>query len=92
MSKCEKFGYGFMLTQVSATSPGMVALQSTGFMEALVAELWYVLEAATDDTPAAPKVWPLLPIDRNVHKVGGRVLQYWKNSYEFGRVFFPLFS
>ena len=26
----EKFGYGTMVTQVSATAPGMVALQSSG--------------------------------------------------------------
>jgi len=30
VSKCEKFGYGYMVTQVAATAPGMVALQKTG--------------------------------------------------------------
>ena len=30
VSKCEKFGYGCMLTQVAATSPGMLALLNTG--------------------------------------------------------------
>ena len=30
MSKCEKFGYGFMMTHVAATAPGMVALQAAG--------------------------------------------------------------
>lgn len=30
VSKCEKFGYGFMVTQVAGTAPGMVALQKTG--------------------------------------------------------------
>ncbi|XP_041453945.1 protein broad-minded-like [Lytechinus variegatus] len=30
VSKMEKFGYGTMVTQVSATAPGMVALQSSG--------------------------------------------------------------
>ena len=30
VSKCEKFGYGYMVTQVAATSPGMLALLNTG--------------------------------------------------------------
>ena len=30
VSKCEKFGYGYMLSQVVATAPGVVALQQTG--------------------------------------------------------------
>lgn len=68
VSKYEKYGYGFMLSQVAATSPGMVALNNTGFMEALISELWYMLEAGTDEISAAPKVWPLQPMDRHVHK------------------------
>ena len=30
VSKCEKFGYGYMVTQVAATAPGMAALKKTG--------------------------------------------------------------
>lgn len=30
VSRCEKFGYGVMVTQVAATAPGMVALHSSG--------------------------------------------------------------
>ena len=30
MSQCEKFGYGYMVTQVAATAPGMAALEKTG--------------------------------------------------------------
>ena len=30
VSKCEKFGYGFMVTMVASTAPGMVALYETG--------------------------------------------------------------
>lgn len=30
MSKCEKFGYGVMVTQIAATAPGMVALEKKG--------------------------------------------------------------
>lgn len=30
VSRCEKFGYGVMVTQVAATAPGAVALHSSG--------------------------------------------------------------
>ena len=30
VSKCEKFGYGVMVTQIAATAPGMVALEKKG--------------------------------------------------------------
>ena len=30
VSKCEKFGYGYMVTQVAATAPGMHALEKAG--------------------------------------------------------------
>ena len=30
VSKCEKFGYGLMVTQIAATAPGMVALENRG--------------------------------------------------------------
>ena len=30
VSKCEKFGYGYMVTQVAATALGIQALRSTG--------------------------------------------------------------
>lgn len=30
VSRCEKFGYGVMVTQVAATAPGIVALRSSG--------------------------------------------------------------
>lgn len=30
VSKCEKFGYGYMMSQVAATPPGTEALQQTG--------------------------------------------------------------
>lgn len=34
VSRCEKFGYGVMVTQVAATAPGVMALRSSG-MKAL---------------------------------------------------------
>ncbi|PIK61699.1 hypothetical protein BSL78_01403 [Apostichopus japonicus] len=51
VSKTEKFGYGFMVTQVASTSPGVMALENTGFIQALLHELWSVLECGRDDQP-----------------------------------------
>lgn len=69
VSKCEKFGYGVMVTQVAATSPGAVALQSSGFIQALVTELWSVLECGRDDVRVIyPRSIPVDPIDRSCQK------------------------
>uniref|UniRef100_UPI0037E99F39 protein broad-minded n=1 Tax=Semicossyphus pulcher TaxID=241346 RepID=UPI0037E99F39 len=69
VSRCEKFGYGVMVTQVAATSPGVVALHSSGFVRALVVELWSVLECGTEDVRVVrPKPTPMDPIDRSCLK------------------------
>ncbi|XP_076469965.1 protein broad-minded-like isoform X2 [Babylonia areolata] len=65
VSKCEKFGYGYMLTQVAATAPGMMALHNTGYLAALLMELWSSLECGPEDAMLfLPTVWPVDPIDR----------------------------
>ncbi|XP_059144454.1 protein broad-minded-like isoform X2 [Physella acuta] len=69
VSKCEKFGYGVMVTQVAATSAGIQALQSTGYIKALLMEAWSSIECGPQDIPAfTPKSWPVDPIDRNSQK------------------------
>eukprot|EP00057_Strongylocentrotus_purpuratus_P010856 XP_011665330.1 PREDICTED: protein broad-minded [Strongylocentrotus purpuratus] len=70
VSKMEKFGYGTMVTQVSATAPGMAALQSSGFIKALTTEMWSVLECGKDDHPSVqrPAPYPTQPMDRITHK------------------------
>ncbi|XP_053402163.1 protein broad-minded-like isoform X2 [Mercenaria mercenaria] len=69
VSKCEKFGYGYMVTQVATTAPGMAALKKTGYIKALITELWSVIECGPIDiTLFTPKTWPVDPIDRTVHK------------------------
>ncbi|KAH9488114.1 hypothetical protein Btru_065340, partial [Bulinus truncatus] len=69
VSKCEKFGYGVMVTQVAATAAGIQALQSTGYIKALLVELWSSLECGPQDVPVfAPKSWPIDPVDRNSQK------------------------
>ncbi|XP_042312959.1 protein broad-minded [Sceloporus undulatus] len=66
---CEKFGYGAIVSQVSATAPGAIALQSSGFIKALVIELWGVLECGRDDIRIThPRSTPVDPIDRSCQK------------------------
>uniref|UniRef100_UPI003AAA5ADE protein broad-minded-like n=1 Tax=Centroberyx gerrardi TaxID=166262 RepID=UPI003AAA5ADE len=69
VSRCEKFGYGVMVTQVAATAPGVVALHSSGFVQALVVELWSALECGREDVRVVhPKPTPMDPIDRSCLK------------------------
>lgn len=69
VSRCEKFGYGVMVTQIAATAPGVVALNSSGFVRALVLELWSALECGSEDVRVArPKPTPMDPIDRSCLK------------------------
>ncbi|XP_037607378.1 protein broad-minded isoform X2 [Sebastes umbrosus] len=69
VSRCEKFGYGVMVTQVAATAPGVAALHSSGFVRALVVELWSVLECGSEDVGVVrPKPTPMEPIDRSCLK------------------------
>uniref|UniRef100_A0AAR2JZZ3 Protein broad-minded n=1 Tax=Pygocentrus nattereri TaxID=42514 RepID=A0AAR2JZZ3_PYGNA len=69
VSRCEKFGYGVMVTQVAATAPGIVALHSSGFIQAIVVELWSALECGREDVRVVhPKSTPMDPIDRSCLK------------------------
>ncbi|KAM6915461.1 protein broad-minded [Xenentodon cancila] len=69
VSRCEKFGYGVMVTQVAATAPGIVALHSSGFVRAQVVELWSALEWGSDNVRVVrPTPTPMEPIDRSCLK------------------------
>ncbi|XP_039384714.1 protein broad-minded isoform X2 [Mauremys reevesii] len=69
VSGCERFGYGVMVTQMAATSPGAVALQRSGFIKALITELWAILECGRDDLRVThPSSTPVDPIDRSCQK------------------------
>uniref|UniRef100_A0A6Q2XXI1 Protein broad-minded n=1 Tax=Esox lucius TaxID=8010 RepID=A0A6Q2XXI1_ESOLU len=69
VSRCEKFGYGVMVTQLAATAPGVVALRSSGFVQAIVVELWSALECGREDVRVVhPKSTPMDPIDRSCLK------------------------
>ncbi|KAG7282570.1 hypothetical protein CRUP_018689 [Coryphaenoides rupestris] len=69
VSRCEKFGYGVMVTQVAATAPGVMALRDSGYVQALVVKLWSVLECGGEDHQVVhPKSTPMDPIDRSCLK------------------------
>ncbi|XP_074043569.1 protein broad-minded isoform X3 [Macrotis lagotis] len=68
-SRHKKFGYGVMVTQVASTAAGAVALQNSGFINALVTELWAILECGRDDVRVThPITTPVDPIDRSCQK------------------------
>ncbi|XP_053736225.1 protein broad-minded isoform X2 [Synchiropus splendidus] len=69
VSRCEKFGYGVMVTQVAATAPGAAALLKSGFVRALVVDLWSTLEFSSEDARVVgPKSTSMEPIDRSCLK------------------------
>ena len=69
VSRCEKFGYGYMMSQVTATSAGMVALQSTGLLSSMVRSLWNILESGDDHLMYIPRSWPVQTIDKSAKKI-----------------------
>ncbi|XP_023592950.1 protein broad-minded isoform X3 [Trichechus manatus latirostris] len=65
----KKFGYGVVVTQVASTAAGAIALQSSGFINALITDLWANLECGRDDVRVAhPRSTPVDPIDRSCQK------------------------
>ncbi len=44
VSRCEKFGYGVLVSQISNTQPGMYALYQSGLFTVYLNDLWSVLE------------------------------------------------
>ncbi|NXY41471.1 BROMI protein, partial [Ceuthmochares aereus] len=69
INEFEEFGNRVMVTQIAATPTGAVALQSSGFIKALVTELWALLECGNDDLRITqPKSIPVDPIDQSCQK------------------------
>ncbi|XP_063185770.1 protein broad-minded isoform X2 [Chroicocephalus ridibundus] len=65
----EEFGNRVIVTQIATTPTGAVALQSSGFIKALVTELWALLECGKDDVRITqPKSTPVEPIDQSCRK------------------------
>jgi len=68
VSSCEKFGYGYMMSQVAATAPGIAAMDKTGFTCALIRALWNAVETLDDCASSVPRFWPVSPIDKVAKK------------------------
>uniref|UniRef100_A0A673T6N4 Protein broad-minded n=1 Tax=Suricata suricatta TaxID=37032 RepID=A0A673T6N4_SURSU len=69
ISRHKKSGYGALVTQVASTAAGSVVLKSSGFINALITELWTNLECARDDVRVThPRSTPVDPIDRSCQK------------------------
>ncbi|NXY22701.1 BROMI protein, partial [Atrichornis clamosus] len=68
-NECEEFGNRMIVTQMATTPMGAVALQSSGFIKALVTELWTLLECGKDDLRITqPRSTPVDPIDPSCRK------------------------
>ncbi|XP_036104214.1 protein broad-minded isoform X3 [Molossus molossus] len=69
ISRHKKFDYGGLVTQVASTAAGTAALQSSGFINALITELWANLECGKDDVRVTnPRATPVDPIDQSCQK------------------------
>uniref|UniRef100_A0A8C3PVG4 Protein broad-minded n=1 Tax=Chrysolophus pictus TaxID=9089 RepID=A0A8C3PVG4_CHRPC len=65
----EEFDNGVIIAQMATTPTAAVALQSSGFIKAFVAELWALLECGKDDVRITqPKSTPVDPIDQSCQK------------------------
>ncbi|XP_077031352.1 protein broad-minded isoform X3 [Agelaius phoeniceus] len=65
----EDFGNRIIVTQMATTPMAAVSLQNSGFIKALVTELWALLECGKDDLRIIqPKSTPVDPIDQSCQK------------------------
>ncbi|KAJ3276613.1 hypothetical protein HDV01_004146 [Terramyces sp. JEL0728] len=70
VSKCEKFGYGTLVSQISTTGPGLKALWETNWIHSIINDIWSVLEC---DKPFDS---PILDIDD--HSTGKTIANLMK--------------
>ncbi|XP_036173804.1 protein broad-minded isoform X1 [Myotis myotis] len=69
ISRHKMFDYGVLVTQVASTAAGTIALQSSGFINTLITELWTNLECGKDDVRVThPRATPVDPIDQSCQK------------------------
>ena len=68
VGKYEKFGYGFLISQLASSLSGCFFLNEA-FSQFLIEEIWTELEYGSDDFMSAfPRAFPAEPIEREVHK------------------------
>jgi hypothetical protein len=70
VGKYEKFGYGFIISQLSNVPSGSYYMNESEFIQYLIEEIWTELEYGSDDFMSAfPRSYSVEPIDREVYKV-----------------------
>ncbi len=69
VGKYEKFGYGFIISQIANSFSGCFHLNEA-FTQFLINEIWSELECGSDDFMSAfPRSYSIEPIEREVNKV-----------------------
>lgn len=69
VGKYEKFGYGFLISELANTPSGCFYLNEASFIQSLIDEIWTELESGTDDFMSAfPRAYSVESIDREVYK------------------------
>ena len=70
VGKNEKFGYGFIISQLANTPSGCFHLNESGLVQYLIDEIWTEVECGSDDFMSAfPKPYSVEAIDSDVYKV-----------------------
>ena len=69
VGRYEKFGYGFIISQLAPTPNGCYYLNESGLIQYLIEEIWTELEYGSDDFMSAfPRSYSVEIIDREVYK------------------------
>jgi hypothetical protein len=70
VGRYEKFGYGFIISQLANTSSGCYYLNDSTLIQYLIEEIWTELEYGSDDFMSAfLRSYSVEIIDREVYKV-----------------------
>jgi hypothetical protein len=70
VGKCEKFGYGYIISQIANTANGCFHLNDANLIQYLIEEIWTELEYGSEDYMTAfPRSYSCEAIDRYVYKV-----------------------
>lgn len=69
VGRYEKFGYGFIISQLAPSPSGCYYLNESGLIQYLIEEIWTELEYGSDDFMSAfPRSYSVEIIDREVYK------------------------
>lgn len=69
VGKYEKFGYGFLISQLANTPSGCYFLNEAQIIQSIIDDVWIELEFGTDDFMSAfPRAYSVENIDREVYK------------------------